>query len=204
MGRAPAARRRRQMQFAFMPKKEMTLLNVCCAPCVLPLIEPLKTSSERNEVAFFFSGPNIYPRAEYDRRLAAARQIAAIYKVKLFEGGYDHEGWLRFVKAGLPLPPESYQENGERCLVCYKYRLAETSRLAKKEGFGSFAATLSVNRFKDTKFINEYGQKLAADMGLEFVVLQQDAQEAHKHSVELSKLHGIYRQKYCGCEFSCH
>jgi predicted adenine nucleotide alpha hydrolase (AANH) superfamily ATPase len=29
-----------------------------------------------------------------------------------------------------------------------------------------------------------------------------NAEEAHRKGIELSKKHNIYRQKYCGCEFS--
>ncbi|OGB89550.1 hypothetical protein A2625_01345 [candidate division WOR-1 bacterium RIFCSPHIGHO2_01_FULL_53_15] len=178
------------------------LLNVCCAPCALPLIDHLINSAQKDEVAFLFSGSNIHPHEEYDRRLEATRKIAVIYEVKLFEGAYDHEAWLDFVRANVPMPPETYQENGKRCEACYQYRLDETARLAKQEGFDSFVATLSVSRFKDTSFINEYGTKLAESAGLNFVVMPIDAHEAHRHGVALSKQHGIYRQKYCGCEFS--
>ena len=74
--------------------------------------------------------------------------------------------------------------------------------LATQQGFQKFATTLSVSRFKDVSFINRYGDELAKQLGLEYVAFDLDAGEAHRKGLELSRQHGIYRQKYCGCEFS--
>jgi predicted adenine nucleotide alpha hydrolase (AANH) superfamily ATPase len=102
----------------------------------------------------------------------------------------------------LPAPPESYPENGERCRACFRFRLERTAVFARENGFDSFAATLSVSRFKDVAFINRTGTELAGQHGLTYVALDLEPERAHRRSMELSKQHNIYRQKYCGCEFS--
>lgn len=179
------------------------LLNVCCAPCGLPIIEYLiKSTVNGNNLSLYFYGPNIYPEDEYIRRLGETQKIAALYGLQLFEGDYDHENWLAYVKGKLVNPPEDYPENGERCSACFQYRLQKTALFAKENGFNRFATTLSVSRFKDTAFINGYGEKLAAENQLTYVTFPLDAGEAHRLGLELSKRHDIYRQKYCGCEFS--
>lgn len=175
------------------------LLNVCCAPCALPLVEYL---IEKEKPALFFYGPNIYPEEEYVRRLEATRKAASIYQMELFEGEYEHDKWLSFIKNGIPEPPESYPENGERCRACFKFRLDRTAAFATEKRFGAFAATLSVSRFKDTTFIDHYGEELADRYRLKYLTFPLDATEAHRRGIELSKKHNIYRQKYCGCEFS--
>lgn len=175
------------------------LLNICCAPCGLPIIEYL-IKNERP--ALFFYGPNIFPREEYLRRFDEAKKAAALYDTKLFEGEYDHNGWLSYLKENLPDPPESYLENGKRCLLCFQFRLNKTAVVAKENGFDAFATTLSVSRFKDTAFINQYGRELADKYQLKYETFPLNAAEAHRKGLELSKKHGIYRQKYCGCEFS--
>ena len=172
------------------------LLNVCCAPCALPLIEAAQ------QPTLFFYGPNIYPREEYDKRLRETEKVAKLYSLDFLTGEYEHETWLRYVESQLPSPSETYQEGGERCQACFKFRLAGTARFAKERGFQRFATTLSVSRFKDVSFINCYGDELAKQLGLEYVVFDLDAGEAHRKGLELSRQHGIYRQKYCGCEFS--
>ncbi|MDD5594077.1 MAG: epoxyqueuosine reductase QueH [Candidatus Margulisbacteria bacterium] len=171
------------------------LLNVCCAPCALPLIEAA------DRPVLFFYGPNIYPREEYDKRSKETEKIAGISSLDFLAGEYEHDNWLRYVTSQLLNLPETYQEGGERCQACFKFRLAGTARFAKENGFERFATTLSVSRFKDVSFINRYGVELAEQHGLEYVTFQIDAGEAHRRGIELSRLHGIYRQKYCGCEF---
>ena len=172
------------------------LLNVCCAPCALPLIEAAQ------KPALFFYGPNICPREEYDKRLKETEKVAGLYGLDFLTGEYDHEAWLENIERLLPNRPETYQEGGARCQACFKYRLAGTARYANAQGFKRFATTLSVSRFKDVGFINRYGAELAEQLGLEYVSFPIDAGEAHRKGLELSRQHGIYRQKYCGCEFS--
>jgi predicted adenine nucleotide alpha hydrolase (AANH) superfamily ATPase len=176
----------------------MTLLNVCCAPCALPIIE----LSAGQELTLFFDGPNIAPAEESDRRLAATRRLAEVYQTKILVGGYDHEAWLAFVSGQLERPAAEYPENSERCQACFKFRLQRTAFFAKEHGFAEFATTLSVSRFKEVSFINKYGQELANKLWLKYIPLDLDPDQAHRRGRELSQQHGIYRQKYCGCEFS--
>jgi predicted adenine nucleotide alpha hydrolase (AANH) superfamily ATPase len=136
------------------------LLNVCCAPCALPLIEAAQ------QPALFFYGPNIYPREEYDKRLQETGKVAKLYDLTFLVGKYEHEDWLRYVTSQLPNLPETYQEGGERCQACFRFRLAGTAKFAKGNGFNRFATTLSVSRFKDVSFINCYGEELAQQLGL--------------------------------------
>jgi epoxyqueuosine reductase len=174
------------------------LLNVCCAPCALPLIEAADNPT------LFFYGPNIYPQEEYDKRLGETEKVAKLYGLDFLAGEYEHDHWRDYLKAQLPDQPESYHEGGARCQACFKFRLAGTAKFAKERGFKQFATTLSVSRFKDVSFINRYGDELARQQGLAYVVFSLDAGEAHRRGLELSRQHGIYRQKYCGCEFSYH
>jgi epoxyqueuosine reductase len=172
------------------------LLNVCCAPCALPLIEAAQ------QPTLFFYGPNIAPREEYDKRLKETEKVAGLYGLDFLTGEYEHEAWLKYITSQLPNALETYQEGSERCQACFKFRLAGTARLARENGFRRFATTLSVSRFKDVSFINRYGDELGKQLGLEYVAFMLDAGEAHRKGLELSRQHGIYRQKYCGCEFS--
>ncbi len=174
----------------------MLLLGVCCAPCSLPILE-----SDR-EVSLFFYGPNIWPREEYDRRLEAARQVAQIYGVALSAGEHDHGSWLEYIRSNISSPPEQYPENSERCRACFAYRIDRTAEYAQEHGFHDFALTLSVSRFKDVSFINGHGETAGSRRGLNYRPIRMDADQAHQIGLRLSKQHGIYRQKYCGCEFS--
>jgi len=73
---------------------------------------------------------------------------------------------------------------------------------AKELGYNSIATTLSLNRYKDTEFINDWGSKLADKFGLQYEAFPLDKNQAYSKGLELTKKYGIYRQKYCGCEYS--
>ena len=169
-------------------------------PCGLPLIE--SAMAENKPLALHFYNPNIYPFGEYQKRLAETERIAAAYGLELYRGEYDHDEWAAFVGSNLLEAPENYPENSPRCTACFRYRIEKTASFAKENGFMEFATTLSVNRFKDTVFINNYGKFIADKMQLKYKLFELNAIEAHRIGVELSRKHRVYRQKYCGCEFS--
>ena len=70
---------------------------------------------------------------------------------------------------------------------------------AKEHGFTHVTTTLSISPHKDAEAINEIGLRLARDFGLTFVAADFKQAGGFARSVELSKHHGLYRQKYCGC-----
>ena len=178
------------------------LLHTCCAACALPIIECLLKEEKVKDITLYFYNPNIYPEEEYKKRLKDVEKIAKIYKLKLIVGKYEHNKWLEYLKKSLPHPLESYPENNERCLNCFCFRLDKTAEFVKNNNFNEFSTTLSVNRFKDTNFMNNYGQRLAKENNLNYVILDLDPYKAHQKKRELVKKHNLYSQKYCGCEFS--
>ena len=180
----------------------MLLLHTCCAPCALPIVEYLLKVKKTKNIVLYFYNPNIYPEQEYQKRLKEVKKISKIYNLKLIIGEYEYDKWLNYLKEFLPHPLESYPENNERCLACFRFRLNKTAKFAKANNFNEFTTTLSVNRFKDTKFMNNYGQKIAKENGLNYIVLDLDPYQAHQKEQELIKKHNLYSQKYCGCEFS--
>jgi hypothetical protein len=194
------------------------LLHTCCAPCALPIIdgstlltinperrrriEYLSKEKRIKDIVLYFYNPNIYPEKEYQTRLEEVKKISKIYNLKLIIGEYEHNKWLTYLRKALSHPLDSYPENSERCLNCFCFRLEKTAAFAKENNFNSFTTTLSVNRFKDTKFINNYGQRLAKKYALDYLILDIDPYQAHKKEQELVKKYNLYSQKYCGCEFS--
>lgn len=167
------------------------LLHVCCAPCATHAVETLK---REYEVTLFFSNSNISPRAEYERRLAHARKIAAVYECQLVEGSYEHDKWLAAV-AGL----EDEPEKGKRCLKCFEFNLARAAEFAAENGFALFTTTLTISPHKRSADIFAIGRRLGSFLAIDF-----KKKDGFKHSLERSREHALYRQDYCGCEFSKH
>ena len=165
------------------------LLHVCCAPCSTHAIELLK---EDYDVALFFSNSNIFPKEEYEKRLEDARKIAEIHDLELVVDDYNHTAWLEFIK-GLEQEPE----RGKRCLKCFEFNLIRIAAYSIKEGFGAFTTTLTISPHKDTRKIFEIGKGLGNFLAVDF-----KKKDGFKRSIELSKKYDLYRQSYCGCEFS--
>jgi len=177
-----------------MADKPKLLLHICCVGCGVYASQILK---QDYEVALFFYNPNIWPAEEYAKRLAEARKIAKQFSLQLIEGEYNHDQWLEAVRGR-----ESDPERGERCLICYRFRLERAAVMAKKLGGDYLTTTLTTSPHKNALAINEIGQQAAAQFDVKFISLDLKKQDGFKKSSALSRELGLYRQNYCGCEFS--
>lgn len=173
-----------------MPTSQTILLHTCCGPCATTCTERLADSGE--EPLLFFSNCNIFPKEEYCLRLEHARKLAAILGLDLVEDAYDHGAWLSAV-AGL----EDEPEGGRRCGKCFSFSLSRTADRADLLGIPAFTTTLTVSRYKSSARIFEAGRVFP-----KFVPLDFKKGNGYERSIDLSRLYGLYRQAYCGCEFS--
>ena len=178
----------------------MTLLHTCCGPCASACVPALKDLGR--EVTMLFANSNIDTREEFEKRLGEAEKLAKAEGVKIAALPYDHEEWLREVAAGYEHEPEK----GARCERCFRYNLAKTAEYAKAHGFDSFTTSLTVSPHKDSKVIFDIGKSIEKSNNLNSrtIFLQVDFKknEGFKRSVKRAIELGLYRQDYCGCEFS--
>ena len=166
------------------------LLHTCCGPCASACVPRLR--EEGHDVTMFYSNSNIDTREEFEKRFAAAKQLAEADGVELVSDGYDHESWLREAAAGL----EDAPEKGARCEKCFRFNLARTARYAAEHGFDAFATSLTVSPHKVSSKIFA-----ACDDG-RFMKADFKKRDGFKSSLKRSAELGLYRQSYCGCEFS--
>ena len=182
----------------FMEKRGKIVLHTCCAVCGAYLCELLK--EQFSDVLIYFYNPNIYPKEEYEKRLASAKKLAEVYDLEFIEGEYDYKNWLKRVK-GLEKEPEG----GKRCPICFAMRLEKTAQLAKEKGFECFTTTLAMSPYKNEKLTDEIGEIIAEENGIKFLKsteLNQSKQDVWNKTRELAKKFNFYHQKYCGCRFS--
>lgn len=174
------------------------LLHSCCAPCSSYVLEYL---SQYFAVTVFYYNPNISPREEYEKRVEEQRrlihQMPAKHPVAFLAGEYEPERFYEMAK-GLEKEPEG----GKRCAGCYRLRLLETARLAKEGGYDYFTTTLTISPLKPAGKLNAIGEELAEIVQLAYLPSDFKKKNGYKRSVELSGAYGLYRQNYCGCEFS--
>lgn len=174
------------------------LLHACCAPCSSYVLEYL---SEYFNIIVLYYNPNITFPEEYGCRLREVdrliSQIPHKYPVTLQKGEYNPETYLSAVK-GL----EDEPEGGERCSVCFELRLREAAEYCKKLGADYFATTLTISPLKNAEKINSIGEKVAGEYGVKYLPSDFKKKNGYKRSIELSKEYSLYRQNYCGCQFS--
>ncbi len=172
------------------------LLHTCCGPCASACIARLKDAG--HDVTLFYSNSNIDTADEFARRRAAAETLAAADGVPLLVDDYDHAAWLAGAAAGFEAEPEK----GARCARCFRLNLARTAAVAAARGFDAFTTSLTVSPHKASPVIFEQGRATADAAGTAFLEEDFKRREGFKLSVRRAAELGLYRQSYCGCEFS--
>lgn len=174
------------------------LLHSCCAPCSSYVLEYL---SRYFEITVFYYNPNIYPPEEFGKRVEEQKrliaQLPAEHPISFLDGPYEPERFYEMAR-GL----EQIPEGGERCFKCYRLRLSETAEMARAGKYDYFTTTLSISPLKNAEKLNEIGGQLAKDYGVDYLYSDFKKRNGYKRSTELSREYGLYRQDYCGCEFS--
>lgn len=97
---------------------------------------------------------------------------------------------------------DSYVENGERCKACLYMRIKYSFLYAKDRGYDMISSTFLTNLYKDTDFVRNTLKDLVQKTNIEFLDIDVNKKEFYKQGIELCKKYNIYRQKFCGCEFS--
>ncbi|MGF6375444.1 putative adenine nucleotide alpha hydrolase (AANH) superfamily ATPase [Clostridiales Family XIII bacterium PM5-7] len=182
--------------------KPALLLHSCCGPCSTSVIERL---APNYDITVFFYNPCITDVEEYERRKATQIKYIEEFNLKsgdarqitFLEGNYNPEAFYRLTSGY-----EAEPEGGDRCTICFRQRLEETAAKAKSIGIHGFTTTLSVSPHKNYLLISQIGQNLAEKYELEFLDLDFKKQAGFQRSIQLSKDHNLYRQNYCGCQYS--
>ncbi len=182
-----------------LPEKPTLLLHSCCGPCSSYVLEYL---CPHFDITVFYCNPCIYPKEEYEHRKNVQQNLIrkmneAGNSITFIESDYDHDSYLSLIK-GL----EQECEGGERCHLCYRQRLEITGEYAGKNNFEYFTTTLTVSPYKNAAVLNEIGRELSLKYGVKYLFSDFKKREGYKRSIELSKAYDLYRQDYCGCEFS--
>ena len=166
------------------------LLHTCCGPCASACVPRLKDGG--HSVVMCFANSNIDTKEEFDRRLDSARKLAAAEGVEITVVPYDHADWLAKVAAG----HEDDPEKGERCARCFAYSLARTVEHLEATGCNAFSTSLTVSPHKPSAVV------FAASGDARFLKEDFKKRGGFLESVRRSAELGLYRQGYCGCEFS--
>ncbi len=166
------------------------LLHTCCAPCLTYVKKTFEEDEDVDRVVPFWFNPNIHPFTEYEKRLEALMEYEEETGT---EAIYDDRYMLsEFLEGALRADP--------RCRYCYRWRLEETAKRAKKEGFDAFSTTLILSPYQDHESIKQIGGEEGKKHGLKFIYT--DMTDGFRESHEMTDELELYKQGYCGCIFS--
>ena len=130
------------------------VLMSCCAPCSAGAIKQLADGEIPgvDDFIVLFFNPNIFPAAEYDKRLAEQIRYCEKLGVKYAIGEYDHAAWRDAVRG-----MEDAPERGPRCSACFKFRFEYARRWAAEHGYDAVSSVFGVSRHKDQSQVDRAG-----------------------------------------------
>ena len=135
-----------------------------------------------------------YPKDEY---LLRADQFSKITDLPLNIFDYDHNEFLNEIKGF-----EQSVEGGARCQNCIRLRMRKSFEYALKYNYDYVTTTLSISPHKDAEFINDCGKDLEKQYNVKYLYADFKKENGYINSISESKKFNLYRQDYCGCEFS--
>jgi len=174
--------------------REKVLLHICCAPDATTAIKRLGL---KYEVIGCFDNSNIFPYSEYKKRLRAAEKLCNIWKIKLIVPEYDYSSWKSQMKGLEDLP-----EKQARCRKCIFMNLKSVAWIARENDIENFTSSLSTSPKKDVLWISRSGNEASKLTGIKYVDEIFRKKNGYLSSIFYTRLLELYRQGYCGCEYS--
>lgn len=172
------------------------LVHICCSVDSHYFLEKIQEEYPDEELVGYFYDPNIHPYSEYRLRYLDVEYSCKKLGIKLLEGPYNLEQWLKKVKGMEHLP-----EKGDRCTVCFDDRLENSVNKTIELGHDKFTTTLLISPKKSQDKLEKIGAQLQEKTGVEFIFKDYRAGNGTQLQGEVVKKHSLYRQNYCGCLF---
>ena len=168
------------------------LLHTCCGPCFLGVWEELSLHPEIETTLYYFN-PNIYPEEEFKKRLQNLKLVADQKSLPLITTDWQNGLYNNGISQTGAIFPS-------RCLGCYRIRLLDVAKYAKLNGYDAFSTTLFVSPYQQHKELRQIGEEIEKIVGIKFYYT--DWRPFFRKGQTDAKTLGIYRQRYCGCQYS--
>lgn len=172
------------------------ILDVCCAPCLSGVYPQIRYKYD--EIYLVYNNDNMCCKTEFDKRLDNLYQYSKLYNIKnLIVLDYNHDNWLKFIKG-----TEDEREGGARCLLCFKYRFLNLKKVVRDLNVSLFTTTLTISPYKNFKIINKIANEVEPMIKAKYEPYNFKKKDWYKKSIKISRALRLYRQEFCGCEFS--
>merc|ERR1711879_1064357 len=149
------------------------LVHICCSVDSHYFLERIQEEYPNEEMVGFFYDPNIHPYNEYRLRYLDVEYSCKKLGIKLLEGPYNLEEWLKKVK-GL----ENEPEKGDK-----------------------FTTSLLISPKKSQDKLEKIGANLTQKYNCEFIFKDYRSGSGTQEQGQIVKENSLYRQNYCGCLF---
>lgn len=181
--------------------KPKMLLHSCCGPCNT---YPMEYLSEFFDLTLYFNNHNIYPEEEYMRRFNELMRYVDWFKnennvkIDVIKPIYENDKFYNLLKHRA-----NDREGGQRCTMCFALRMKEAIQYASENGFDYMTTVMTISPHKDTETLNQIGERLERSYpNVKYFYSNFKKKDGYKKAVEISRKHNMYRQTYCGCQFS--
>lgn len=181
--------------------KPRLLLHSCCGPCNT---YPMEYLSQYFDLTLYFNNHNIYPESEYVRRFDELMKYVEWFKkeknvvIDVVQPNYENDRYYELLKH-----KAEEKEGGKRCTMCFTLRMGEAMKFASKEKYDYMTTVMTISRHKDSVALNQIGEGLQKKYpDVKYLFSNFKKNDGYNKSIQISKEHNMYRQSYCGCQFS--
>lgn len=179
------------------------LIDVCCGICLLGVLP----QTGKNFSILVFNADNICCENEYLKRKDTFLKVCDYYKIENYLViPYNHEKYLSYIKGF-----EEEKESGLRCRLCFEYRFENLFSFIEENKINNFnnenfyfTTTLSVSKFKNYNQIKAAAYNYLRKNNKKYDFYDNSFRNdlLYGNGLKLSRELGLYRQNFCGCEFS--
>lgn len=184
--------------------KPKLLMQSCCAVCNS---WPLEYLYPIFDITIYYNNSNIYPASEYDLRLNELRNYVQQFndrnktEIKVVEEPYDYDAYkLLYLEKRA-----TDKEGSNRCGMCYALRINQAMKYASDHDYAFVTTVMTISRQKNSDKINGIARRLANGYPkVNYFYSNFKKNKGIDFAVNTAKQLGIYKQEYCGCEYSIH
>ncbi len=164
------------------------ILHTCCAP---DLTISHKIFNELNyEILTYFYNPNIDTKTEYELREFEVKKLNKIFCLNEIKEYYNRNDYYNIV------------QDSKNCEKCIRIRLEKTAEICLKNRIQNYSTTLLASPRKSHELIKKIADEIDRKYNLNFIYVNLRKNNGVSKAAQMCRTYDIYRQKYCGCEYS--
>lgn len=180
------------------------LMQSCCAVCNS---WPLEYLHPIFDITLYYNNSNIFPKEEYALRLIELKRYVESFNqthqsnIQIIDEPYDYESYKQVF-----LEKRADDKEGSmRCGMCYALRINQAMKYASNHHFDYVTTVMTISRQKNSDKINAIAKRLASGYPqLKYFFSDFKKAKGIDFAVNTAKALDMYRQEYCGCEYSIH